>query len=227
MGLFLKKKNLLGWWDFLPLQNWIHKLSLLLKLPQIKLEPWFVLWNLFLLRLLFISINLPFDLVWNNVLMSMLVFLAAVWIGWTGYRKRICRTVGPSLGVSLESLDHHGKVATFSLFCRYYSDRCSSELVDLAPLSYSRGRSTCYSTRLYYFPVIIPSCYKDVFVNSFFPHIAKLWNSSPVEFFPLGYVNHELTLKVLEFILNSIEKVKPVFSLSSMCVFPELNRTKL
>ena len=34
-------------------------------------------------------------------------------------------------------------------------------------------------------------------------------------------IDHEITLKILEFILNSIEKVKPGFLLSSMSVFPE------
>ena len=33
----------------------------------------------------------------------------------------------------------------------------------------------------------IPRCYKDVYVNSFFPCIAKLWSSLPVGCFPLTY----------------------------------------
>ena len=50
-------------------------------------------------------------------------------------QKQICRTVGPSLPASLEPLAHH-------LFYRYYFGRCSSELAQLVPLPYSRGRST-------------------------------------------------------------------------------------
>ena len=42
-------------------------LSLLLKLSPKKLEPWFVLWSFFLLKLLCISINLPYGLTWNSV----------------------------------------------------------------------------------------------------------------------------------------------------------------
>ena len=42
----------------------------------------------------------------------------------------------------------------------------------------------------------------------------------------LSVIDHELTLKILEFILNLIEKVKPVFLLSSMRIFCESNRTK-
>ena len=39
-------------------------------------------------------------------------------------------------------------------------------------------------------------------------------------------LDHEITLKILEFIFNLIEKVKPSFSLSSVCMFPESNGTK-
>ena len=80
-------------------------------------------------------------------------------------QKRICRTVGPSLAASLEPLAHR----------------------QLIPLPYSRGRSTRYSGRLHGFSVTIPRCYKDVYVNSFFPHTARLWNSLPTEFSPLTY----------------------------------------
>ena len=89
-------------------------------------------------------------------------------------QKGICRTVGPSLAASLELLAHHRNVASLSLFYRYYFGRCSSELAELIPLPYSRGRSTCCSDRLHDFSVTIPRCYKDVYVNSFFPRTARL-----------------------------------------------------
>ena len=82
--------------------------------------------------------------------------------------KRICRTVGPSLAASLEPLAHRRNVASLSLFDRYYFGSCSSELAELVPLPYSRGRSTCYSDTLHDFSVPINRCYKDVYVNSFF-----------------------------------------------------------
>ena len=102
-------------------------------------------------------------------------------------QKRICRTVGPSLAASLEPLAHRRHVASLSLFYRFYFGRCSSELAQLVPLPYSRGRSTRYSDRLHDFSVTIPRCYKDVYVNSFFPRTARLWNSLPIECFPLTY----------------------------------------
>ena len=102
-------------------------------------------------------------------------------------QKRICRTVGPSLAASLEPLAHRRNVASLILFYRYYFGRCSCELTQLVPLPYSRGRSTRYSDRLHDFSGTIPRCYKNVYVNSFFPCTARLWNSLPIECFPLTY----------------------------------------
>ena len=102
-------------------------------------------------------------------------------------QKRICRTVGRLLAASLEPLALRRNVGSFRLFSRYSFGRCSSEQVQLFPLPFSRGRSTRYSDRLHYFSVTIPKCYKDVYVNSFFPRTARLWNSLPIECFPLNY----------------------------------------
>ena len=83
-------------------------------------------------------------------------------------QKRIYRTVDPSFAASLEPLAHCQNVASLSLFYRYYFVRCSSELAQMAPLPFSRRRSTPYSDRSHDFSVTIPRCYKDVYVNSFF-----------------------------------------------------------
>ena len=118
-----------------------------------------------------------------------------VWAGAYSYymelldklQKQICRIVGHSLATSLEPLAHCRNMASLSLFYRYYLGRCSSELAQLVPLPFSWWRSTRYSDRLHDFFVIIPRCYTDVYVNSFFPRMAKLWNSLPIECFPLTY----------------------------------------
>ena len=102
-------------------------------------------------------------------------------------QKWMCRTVGPSLAAYLEPLAHRRNVGSLSLFYRYYFGRCSSELAQLIPLLYSRRRSTCYSDKLHDFSVPIPRCYKIAYVNSFFPRTARLWNSLPIECFPLTY----------------------------------------
>ena len=109
-------------------------------------------------------------------------------------QKRICRTVCPSLAAFLEPLAHRPNVASFY---RHYFGRCSSELAQLVPRPYSRGRSTCYSDRLHDFSVTIPRCYKDVYVKRFFPCTARLWNSLPIECFLFTY-----NLKGLMYIIN-------------------------
>ena len=102
-------------------------------------------------------------------------------------QKWICRTDGPSLAASLEPLAHRRNVASWSFSCSYYFGRCSSELAQLVPLPYSRGRSILYSDRLHNFSITIRRCHKDVYVSSFFPQTARLWNSLPLEYFPLTY----------------------------------------
>ena len=64
-GSVLDENHIFRCWGWLFLLNWIGTLtlSLLLKLPPRKLESWFVVWRFFLLRLLCISINLPYGIV--------------------------------------------------------------------------------------------------------------------------------------------------------------------
>ena len=103
-----------------------------------------------------------------------------VWAGAPSYclelldklQKQISRTVSLSLAASLETLADRQNVASLSLFYRYYFGRCSSELAQLVPFPFSRGRSTHYSNRMHEFSVTIPRCYKDVYVKSFFPRTA-------------------------------------------------------
>ena len=120
------------------------------------------------------------------ILLSRLGWRPLLLFGIVGQAPKNCRTVGPSLAASLEPLTHRQNVASSSLFYRYYFGRCSSELAQLVPLPFSRRRSTRYSNRLHDFFVTIPRCYKDGYVNCFFPSIARLWNS-PIEWFPLTH----------------------------------------
>ena len=93
----------------------------------------------------------------------------------------------PSFAAFLEPVAHRRNVASLSLFYRYYCGRCLSELAQLIPLLYSCGSSTRYSDRLHDSSVTTPRCYKDVYVNSFFARIARLWNSLPTGCFLLTY----------------------------------------
>ena len=60
-------------------------------------------------------------------------------------------------------------------------------LAQLVPLPYSRRKSSRYSDRMHDISVIIPRCYKDVQVKSFFPRTDRLWNSLPIRCFPFKY----------------------------------------
>ena len=104
-----------------------------------KLEPWFVLWGFFLLRLL--STICPcmeyYCHAWPGAASCYLELLDKL-------QKRMCRAVGP-----IEPLAHRRNVASFSLFYRYYIGLCSSELAQLVLLRFSPGRSTRYSHRLH------------------------------------------------------------------------------
>ena len=148
-----------------------------------------VLWSFFLQRLLCTSINLPYFHAWNTVMTRNTVMTApCCYLELLDkLQKWLCRTVGPSLAASLETMNHRQNVASLSLFYRYYFGRCSSELAQLVPLLYSRGRCTCYCDKSHNFSVTIPRCYKDVYVNSFFPHMARMWNTIPIECLPLSY----------------------------------------
>ena len=90
----------------------------------------------FLLRLFCISTKLPFAHVWNTVVTCGLMTLLGI-VSQT--KKRICRTVGPSLAGSLKPLPECRNVASLSLSHRYFFGRCYSEMAQLVPLPFSRG----------------------------------------------------------------------------------------
>ena len=102
-------------------------------------------------------------------------------------QKRICKTVGPSLAASLVFLGYYRNLTSLCLLYRCYFGRCPSELAQLFSFPFSWGRSARCSGRLHDFSVTILRCYRDVYVNSFFPRTARLWDSLPIERFPLTY----------------------------------------
>ena len=102
-------------------------------------------------------------------------------------QKRVCRTVAPTIAASHGPFGHHRNVASLNLFHRYFLGRCSSELAELSPLAGSCGKPFAIPYKLYAFLVTVLGSYKDVSVNSFLPHTARLWNSMMAECFPLTY----------------------------------------
>ena len=53
----------------------------------------------------------------------------------------------------------------------------------LVPDPYPCDMTTCYSSKLMNFSLVIPGCYKDIDVISFFSCKTRYWNSLPAEFF--------------------------------------------
>ena len=135
-----------------------------------------------------------------------------VWAGTTScflelldtLQKQICRTVGPSLVDFLEPLAHRRNVASLSLFYRYYFGRCSSELAQLVPLPFFLEWSSRYSDRLHNFSVNIPRCYKDVYVNSFFPCTVRPWKSLAIACVPLIYYLNGFKSRINRHLLSSL-----------------------
>ena len=108
MDLILRKSHLLRCWGCLSLLNWIggSYIMSMLKLPPIKLEPWFIL-----------ELSQPcmeyFCHAWTGTPSCYLELLDKL-------QKLICRTVGPSLAAFLELLAHRWNIASLSLFYRYF-----------------------------------------------------------------------------------------------------------
>ena len=92
--------------------------------------------------------------VYKSTIRSCMEYCCHVWVGAPScylelldkLQTQICRTVGPSVAASLESLAHRWNVASLSLFYyRYYFGRSSFELAPLVPVLSSRGRFAHYS----------------------------------------------------------------------------------
>ena len=106
-------------WLFLP--NWIGALtlSLLLKLPPIKWEPWFVLWSFF---------SWGCSTLYKSTIQPCMEYCSDVWAGAPScylellhkLQKQIYRIIGHSVATSIETLAHCQNVASWSLFYWYY-----------------------------------------------------------------------------------------------------------
>ena len=86
-------------------------------------------WLSLFLRLLCISINLPYDHTWNTLVMSGLVLLVVTQNCWINYKNGYAWLLVLHLLPLFEPLAHQQNVASLSLSYRYYFGRCSSELV--------------------------------------------------------------------------------------------------
>ena len=131
----------------------------------------FVIWSFFLLRLLFISINLSNGLAWNTVVLCGLVLLAAALVK---LQKPVCRTVGFSLAISLKPLALPWNAARLSLFCSITLFICTGWTGSAFLLSWEVHSFFCV------FFVTIHTYCKDIYIYiciSLFSRTARHWNS--------------------------------------------------
>ena len=86
----------------------------------------------FIRSMKFLSPEVALDL-FKSTIQPCMKYCCHVWTGARSWflelldklQKRICRTVGPSLAVSLKTLAYCRNVISLSLFYRYYFGRCS------------------------------------------------------------------------------------------------------
>ena len=118
----------------------------------------------------FLSSEIIFYLYKSTILLLCLDWCTWSLLGDVKLQKQVWRTSNPTFAACLELLAHCQIVASIGLFYRHYFGRCSTEMVELVPLSYSHRMSTLYSNRLHGFSFIITRLLKGVYINSFFPH---------------------------------------------------------
>ena len=83
--------------------------------------------------------------------------------------KAICLISDPSLTSTLDPLSLRHKVASLSLFCRYYFGHCSDELAACIPPPMARPRSTRQATFAHNYCVELSNARINRFSDGFFP----------------------------------------------------------
>ena len=93
----------------------------------------------------------------------------------------------PSLTSTLDPLSLRRKVASLSLFYRYYFGHCSDELAACIPPPMARPRSTRQATFAHNYCVELSNARINRFSDGFFPSTSHLWNSLPSAVFPASF----------------------------------------
>ena len=141
---------------------------------------------------------------------------------WSKLQKWICRTIGPSIAATLETLAYCQSVVRLSFFYRSYlgitwTGWAGSVSLFLWEVLYR------YSNKMHDFSVNIPRSYKSVYVSSVFSHTVRLWNSLPAKHFPLIYdlngFKSNVNWHIFGFFSNNFLKSFSFFSSSFPCNF--------
>ena len=102
--------------------------------------------------------------------------------------SKAIRLIGdPSLTSTLDPLSLRRKVASLSLFYRYYFGHCSDELAACIPPPMARPRSTRQATFAHNYCVELSNARINRFSDGFFPSTSHLWNSLPSSVFPASF----------------------------------------
>ena len=102
--------------------------------------------------------------------------------------SKAIRLIGdPSLTSTLDPLSLRRKVASLSLFYRYYFGHCSDELAACIPPPMAWPRSTRQATFAHNYCVELSNARINQFSDGFFPSTSHLWNSLPSSVFPASF----------------------------------------
>ena len=102
--------------------------------------------------------------------------------------SKAIRLIGDaSVTSSLDSLSLRRKVASLSLFYRYYFGRCSDELAGCIPPPLARPRNTRQAASMNGYAVEICNPRVGRYSDCFFYSTSLLWNSLPNSVFPSSY----------------------------------------
>ena len=94
----------------------------------------------------------------------------------------------PPLTSTLDPLSLRRKVASLSLFYRYYFDHCSDELAVCIPPLMARPCSTRQATFAHNYCVELSNARINWFSDGFFPSTSCLWNTLPSAVFPASFL---------------------------------------
>ena len=130
---------------------------------------------------------------WNIALMSGVLPLILLFLIGLNQRLSAWLVILP-LTSTLDPLSLRRKVASLSLFYRYYFGHCSDELVACIPPLMARPRSTRQATFAHNYCVELSNARINRFSDGFFPSTSHLWNSLPSSVFPASF-NHSFLQK--------------------------------
>ena len=85
---------------------------------------------------------------------------------------------------SLDSLSLRRRVASLTIFYRYYFERCSLELRSIVPPPLPRPRSTRQSAASHNYCVRLSNDRISRHSESFIPTVSRVWNTLPQHVFP-------------------------------------------